>query len=139
MNDGLRPTGPPLRAAHTATESWLHVRRRADARPRHRRQHRGLQRCERGSAAPLTIRRARSALYVGRAKSPRRTAASVVPHVSRLADAELGVLGALLRTWRGRAPRWRRWCPNYRRIFSVQRLLCRTRRNSALRAAIHTG
>jgi hypothetical protein len=46
-----------LQLARTAQELRFHDRRRADARTRHRRQHRDLQFCQRHSAAPASLLR----------------------------------------------------------------------------------
>ena len=64
------PARPKIRAAHAAEESHLHDNRGADARSRHRRKFRDLQRGARGStpAAPLPKSRATPEYF--RAESP---------------------------------------------------------------------
>src|SRR5207249_171505 len=64
---------------------------RRHARPRHRRQHRDLQRRERRCPAPAAVRRSRPAVrHLERARSvARRSQSGVVSRHSRLADAEL--------------------------------------------------
>src|ERR1700730_7868013 len=52
---------PALRGAHVAPVSGLHRGRSTDHGPYHRRQHRHLQRGERGDAAAAALRRARPA------------------------------------------------------------------------------
>ena len=91
---GRRPGARrPLRRAAASARARLRGHRAPDARARHRREHRDLQRAQRRAAAPAAVRGSGSARDDRRARSERIGRQRRLHHVPRLARAQPRVRG----------------------------------------------